>query len=458
MGAIGDYVHYSYAGYEAHGTSRNGTFKAWKSQRQKVLKSASKLSKSSLNKQERQQLEQLLTGMMSTAEPADAITNQARQNVLDKMEQQFNDTLQEIDWSTGDVKMHVDRESVIGRAKDAKNIDDLIKRVDKLEKIMTQEAQQGILIEKKAKKQVKEIQKYYHEIANKIGQYEKSNQLSVNAYAQIADDLEKQRKALNELIAKYAAYPAVSLQKGTFFERLIEQVPLVAEQLGIEALTKVVGDDYEEVSFDQSQFSGAFTSTALIGNVLEKTSSSQGKIDVELQWDDKQIGLSAKNIAIDPNKYQIHLVTGSSLLYMIQDRDTDFVNHFLNLFAKHGRPGAITGAFRTSKELMKDEMKLILFFKALTGANYKRKAANLFVVNDSTTGRVYVKSIEGLIDKVAEDINKYVGITLNGNTFNTSIKQFNNPSLDNSKDRISALLMDVHARKVNVSLKPSAFI
>ena len=233
---------------------------------------------------------------------------------------------------------------------------------------------------------------------------------------------------------------------------------MVAEQLGVEALTKVVGDDYEEVSFDQSQFSGAFTSTALIGNVLEKTSSSQGKIDVELQWDDKQIGLSAKNIAIDPNKYQIHLVTGSSLLYMIQDRDTDFVNHFLNLFAKHGRPGAITGAFRTSKELMKDEMKLILFFKALTGANYKRKAANLFVVNDSTTGRVYVKSIEGLIDKVAEDINKYVGVTLNGTTFNTSIKQFNNPVLEDSKDRISALLMDVHARKVNVSLKPSAFI
>ena len=456
MSAIGDYVHYSYAGYEAHGTSENGTFEAWKSQRGKLLKEAKNLSSSSLNPIERRQLEQLLMSMTSNADPTDAITQRARQNVIDKMTELFDETLQEMDWSTGDVKMHVDRNSVIGQARDAKNIEDLLNRAIKLEKIIEQEVKDGQAPES-ILEQTTKIKDFYQQIKNKISAYKKKSELSPSEYERWKDDLGEQRKSLNKLIAEYAAYPAVSLQKGTFFERTIEQIPLVAESLGIKAIAQVIGDDYENVMFDTSKFNYSLLTEDFTGDVLERTVVSQGKIDVQLQWNDKEIGISAKNIAIDPNKYQIHLVTGSSLLYMIQDIDTDFINHFLNLFAKHGKPGAVTGSFRTSKELMKDEMKLILFFKALTGSNYGRKAANLFVVNDSNTGRVYVKSIQELAEKVADNINNYVGVTFNGNTFNTSIKQFNNPFLDTPQKRISALLMDVHARKVSVSLKPSAF-
>jgi hypothetical protein len=57
-----------------------------------------------------------------------------------------------------------------------------------------------------------------------------------------------------------------------------------------------------------------------------------------LNWDGKDLGISAKNVNLD--KGWARLVTDSSLLYLLQDEDPQFVNHFLNIFATHGHKGS----------------------------------------------------------------------------------------------------------------------
>ena len=104
---------------------------------------------------------------------------------------------------------------------------------------------------------------------------------------------------------------------------------------------------------------------------------------------------------------------------------------------------------------MLEEVKLILFYKALTGDTYGRQAANVFIINDNQTGKVRVCSIPYMIDKAIQKPIK--GIQLNGKTFNTSISFKNTWHKDHAQGRISALLADVHSRKVKVSVNTEMF-
>jgi hypothetical protein len=79
------------------------------------------------------------------------------------------------------------------------------------------------------------------------------------------------------------------------------------------------------------------------------------------------------------------------MAYMLQYEDTDFINHYLNLWSTH-KNADLSAAYKLRRIDAAKSMKLLLFYKALTGANLGgRNSANLLIINDTS------KSKEGAV-------------------------------------------------------------
>ena len=180
--------------------------------------------------------------------------------------------------------MSKNKNAVIGRVKSTNQIETVIKKLNKLEDIIRQESQKEP-VPRGLKTRIKELQKYYKDLARELAQAKEANGLdsSKAIMAREATTLREKRKYINELIKEYAAYPAVNLQKGTFFENLIAYAPYVAQSQAEEAIGQVIGDVVEDVSFNSSNFASQFLTEQITSEVLEKTTVSQGKIDVMIQ-------------------------------------------------------------------------------------------------------------------------------------------------------------------------------
>lgn len=456
MSAIGDYIHYTSRGYLKHGITPSGTFKDWQSQKQDIFNKLKVNQKSSLTLEEQKDLEEVLNSFLGN-EDQEQIAD-IHNEIQNRMVELFGESLQDINWETGDITMSKNKNAVIGKVKSTNHLDTIIRKLDKLETIIRQESTKGPL-PRGLKTRIKELQSYYRNLAREFERAKKENGLDASkaVMAREAKTLKEKRRYINELIKEYAAYPAVNLQKGTFFENLITYAPYVAQSQAEAAIGSVIGDVVEDVSFNSSNFASQFLTEQITSEVLEKTTVSQGKIDVMIQWNGKDIGISAKNVNMN-NFHYIHVLSGSSLLYMLQDIDADFVNHFLNLYAQHGknRDGSSLASYdlqlNARKSAILQEVKLILLYKAMTGDTNGRSSANLFVVNDAATGKVRVIDMYTLLEKVSKE--NIQGIQFNGKTFNEKIRFANVWNQGSPQQRISGLLLDVHAQKVTASLNP----
>ena len=111
---------------------------------------------------------------------------------------------------------------------------------------------------------------------------------------------------------------------------------------------------------------------------------------------------------------------------MLQDLDSDFVNHFLNLYAAHGKMegqknvGIDNSRLAAMKSGILQEIKLILLYKGLTGDTSGRSSANLFIINDSSKGKVKVLDMYEIINRAGAQ--KIKGIKLNDKTLDEKIK------------------------------------
>lgn len=453
MGAIGDYIHYTSKGYLEHGTTQTGAFHGWVSQRPMILEKLKQNKASSLNAEEQKELEDLLTSFLKNEEGNPNITK-IQKEIQEKMNELFGDALQSIDFETGNVQAKRDTSSSIGIAKNATNIEDIISRINKLESIIIENAEK-LEIPKGMSTQVRQLKSYYNKLAKELKVVKQANgqDAATALLAERTKDLREKKRLLNELISEYAPYPAVALQKGTFFEHLIAQAPRVAQNEAMNAIGEVIGDVTESVAFNKEAFASQFL-TQQVDEILSKTSVSQGKIDVSLTWKEKNLGISAKNYNLD--RYYVHVLSGSSLLYMLQDLDSDFVNHFLNLYAAHGKMegqknvGIDNSRLAAMKSGILQEIKLILLYKGLTGDTSGRSSANLFIINDSSKGKVKVLDMYEIINRVGAQ--KIKGIKLNDKTLDEKIKFRNDWDIGSPQQRISKLLLDVHARKVSVAI------
>lgn len=192
------------------------------------------------------------------------------------------------------------------------------------------------------------------------------------------------------------------------------------------------------------------------GNVILST-PTQDKVDVQIQTKEGMKYLSVKNYNLRGGSAQLSLVSGMSLLTLLQDEnESDFVNHYLNITSSREEEKAETVAILTDwRAQMHDIVKEIILAKALTGLNIqktmktgetKTSVADFFVVNDNSRPGFYkVLSMSDLLD--FSSLNNKTGLskyaTING---------YDDPVWDNegtsARARITDLMMQMHQKKL----------
>ena len=185
---------------------------------------------------------------------------------------------------------------------------------------------------------------------------------------------------------------------------------------------------------------------------------SQQKIDVEIRKDDEFIEplkISAKNVNLFSRK-EVHIVTESPLLTLIQNEDPNFINHYLNVTVAHPKDDSKNDASQIAAA--HETMKILLLYKGLSGDLIGREAANVFVYNNNKKGQSKVVDIYTLVKEAVKDIDNSFSVTANENDL-SNIRYENDwiyaeDFLNGSRARINNLIFTLHQQKVNVALKP----
>lgn len=499
MSAIGDYVHLTAAGYYHHGTKRYNENssnyyqvpKIFESQRNKIKKQMyTKKQKQLLSDKEQQELSMALELLMRPGR--DNAQKEQLDKIWEKLVQQldkrFNNNLGQIKRNCAnifsdsvlanhsDILKTIEIKSKNGQQKKSIYLQTILKRIKIIEKLMA-DSQNSFQV-KKLKKQINQIYKNLSIVSNLSQESLRSTQYKLdenNKITIISPDInisnllltEQQYDgvvtALNKIIAR--ANGSSNLQKGTLFEYMIAAAPIVCKKTTVdnvqEILKSVVGDESTSVKIDTSKFfKGVKLENILKGysysvndNLYVANSASQDKVDVKMQWNGKEIPISAKNVNIQSGRY-IHLVSGASLLAMTANLNQDYMNHFLNIVAQHN----FSKDTMTIQPILLNEahtsLKEILMLQALQGYKTGSQKADFFVVNDNTTGRVKIFSIAQLVLDAIGKINSFIEVIANNNPIET-IRFSNDFQEKYYSFRITKLMNSVHAQKITVGLNPN---
>ena len=197
------------------------------------------------------------------------------------------------------------------------------------------------------------------------------------------------------------------------------------------------------------------------GNVFS-TKITQDKVDVEILIDGLKVPASVKNYNMANVKTDIHLLSGRSVLALVQEYD-DFLNHYLNIVAEHSQKEP--AAQLLDKAAI--AMKLTVLLKALSGAVISRSKdgsigfspqADLFIVNDNSVGKFRVYLIEEILDAVQKNIEWLKTGDLDNvqKLKNDYIGTKGQLNMGDAKVRISNLLAQLHQMELQVSISKAA--
>ena len=199
------------------------------------------------------------------------------------------------------------------------------------------------------------------------------------------------------------------------------------------------------------------------GNVILEHNASQNKVDVTVKWktnagNEILLPISAKNIQ---SSGQIKILSDSSLLFLIQDENADFINHYLNLVSVNSTSNVPN--LTDNKQEAINTLRLTLLYKAMAGSQLKGMQASIFISN--LRGRVYVHRITDVIDSITNQNTtqlKTTGITgLNDEQIGDFVKanrwEGKKDILDDqsAQMRITHLLNHIHATKISVAISQS---
>lgn len=203
------------------------------------------------------------------------------------------------------------------------------------------------------------------------------------------------------------------------------------------------------------------------GNVLA-TKPTQDKIDVIVKTKGGSKYLSVKNYNFKKGSAELSLVSGISLLNLIQNENQDdFINHYLNITSSRKKEKTETTAhLKEYKVKMHDVMKELILVKALTGLNIQKTmkngsaknktAADYFVINDNSDQTTPFK-----IFSMAEILNFSSLDNQSGLSKYASIDGYDEPEWENeggdAKSRITSLIMQLHQKKLHAFASVKAF-
>ena len=210
---------------------------------------------------------------------------------------------------------------------------------------------------------------------------------------------------------------------------------------------------------------------------------TEDKIDFYLTFKGDDIGFSAKNYAVSGKNFRgITLVKGQSLLTLLQnENEENFINHYLTLIQPLDTSNAsdeLSTNIDTWRSNYNQLVYQLLLIKALTGYNvlkydinkssdniFTTDAAQFLIINDSAANsykgnNIKVISMQMLINKIFNNINSVSLSMGSGKSYNQlSFANFTlqpkpyQQDQQTVEERITDILMRVHAQKVHMTLK-----
>ena len=203
-------------------------------------------------------------------------------------------------------------------------------------------------------------------------------------------------------------------------------------------------------------------------NTLRLQGSVQDKTDIVFGWSlenpslsNQKFRISAKNVYLAEDAYfkKITIVSGSSLLYMIQQADATLVNHFLNIAVEKNKEAdkkirmESNGLTETFISRVHKELEAFLILEAFIGT--RGEPASIFLVNDNSQhGRIRAFNMSTLLNNLAENMNSFT-VKIGNGKISDLVETIKNDYHENGpNDRIAQVLQQIHQKKVSVSFDP----
>ena len=204
-------------------------------------------------------------------------------------------------------------------------------------------------------------------------------------------------------------------------------------------------------------------------NTLRLQGSVQDKTDIVFGWSlenpslsNQKFRISAKNVNLAKDAFfkNITIVSGSSLLYMIQQADATLVNHFLNISVERNKE-ADKGIKMTSRGLTETfisrvhkELEAFLILEAFIGT--RGDPASIFLVNDNSQhGRVRAFNMSTLLNNLTKNMNFFT-VKIGDGKISDLVETIKNDYSENGPEaRIAQVLQQIHQKKVSVSFDPA---
>ena len=466
-GKIGYYVHLHAERYNTLGIHRfsgqNNCIQVYKKQKERIQKKANSLT-SGLSKNQKQELERTIGSIFNPSLSKNNEEEKIYQDYLKELEklmqEQFGSAVGKITRSgniestkiINEIKEIRDKLMKVTTINKSSTVDQAKKSLEVSFENIQKLAQKGILSQQEYDKIIMEKNIIMNKLGNKKGLIGNSSLINqINAFLK----RNKYNQVLTEQKGELAEY-AVALALAKMDGMALEEATKIIKEGAIK-----VGQERSSVQLDLNNFAYSsdlanhnFKNYNKENNILTSIMETQNKVDVRLQVGKAKIEASVKNYNLyDKWSSDIHLLSGSSLLYLLQDENSSFVTHYMNTIVEHKDNTAVTHLV-----LARTIAKLTVFLKALTGGTFGKgkTTANLFIVNannitGSKGGRsVYVFDMNDVFNAYYNKINS-ISIKTEQGDFN-SIKLKNDYELTPEK-RISNILFEMHQQKISVGIK-----
>lgn len=263
-----------------------------------------------------------------------------------------------------------------------------------------------------------------------------------------------------------------NLIKGTLWEYLSAAAFSYILQGSSKKLEKaiketVIGDVRSSITYKQgdffrgANFNKMFNLKTPTGTTYT-TNPSQDKIDIKVNVNGIDYGISAKNVTLKSNG--IHLLSGASLMGLLYSMNNPiFVNHYLNLSSlQKVSLGEDTQSEITASPLRQqalNELQATIALQAFVGHKQGVQKASHFLVFESSSKTVEllgIKQILNQLDLTQMKITNQNHTKLTDIIFSNSPYQYEDGELSqaSAEIRINNLLNEVHRQKINAIYFP----
>lgn len=482
---IGWYVHYTAEGYEKHGVSidsrtdpRPSLSEASKMAREQI-KSKAHFFSNTLTQKQVKFLEQILSLSKKTPDQKDWLEKVIIQELTDLHQSAMDKVV--LDFSTGKVTMNAQWAAKLSIKSGDVSLDKISQKIQQLQTHLASYLQiLGRPSElTKRKEELNSLEAEYNALKNSAAQAAPDS-------ATIAALAEK----INQfMINNNFEMPPIHLIKGELFELLYYHIPDFIEQYAENEIENYLMFDKEDKEWTGSHH---ITHTIHEGNFVKSDfniSTTSGKVDAIITLKDgdqslfdssNRLRASMKNYTLSNRKQQRWVSLGSApLSYMVQEVNHDFVNHFLNIYAKHYQEKG-SGQRKRLSLVQSDRINFrttliyTLLFGALTNATASNSVLDeivgTLIINDASRGVAKVWTVEDFM----QWSEKYLPYSTGGETSKglVSVKfgtrylssiatLFENKWYEGSgnkaslaRARIASVLAQMHGMHVTVKLNP----